>query len=113
VAGAYLESRLDFLWANQNADGGWGYFPGKRSWLEPTSYAMMALHGAGSGAAALDRAWKLVRFWQLPDGSFQPSGEVKQGTWVTAQAVTLASLRGVNDASVRASVDWLLRVVGA
>jgi hypothetical protein len=108
----YLESRLEFLRASQNADGGWGYFRGKGSWLEPTSYAMLALDGTGS-EAALERAWKLVRSWQLADGSFQPSGEVKRGSWVTAQAVTLASVRGVNDASVRASVDWLLRVVGA
>ena len=99
VAGVYLESRLEFLRASQNPDGGWSYFPGKGSWLEPTTYAMLALHGTGSDQA-LDRAWKLVRSWQLADGSFQPSGEVKEGTWVTAHAVTLASIRGVNDASV-------------
>ncbi len=108
----YLESRLEFLRASQNPDGGWSYFAGKGSWLEPTTYAMLALHGTGSDPA-LDRAWKLVRSWQLPDGSFQPSGEVKDGTWVTALAVTLARVRGVGDGSVRASVDWLLRVVGA
>jgi hypothetical protein len=110
--GLHLESRLEFLRASQNPDGGWSYFPGKGSWLEPTTYAMLALDGKHSDAA-LDRAWKLVRSWQLPDGGFRPSGEVKDGTWVTAHAVTLASVRGVEDASVRASVDWLLRVVGA
>jgi hypothetical protein len=112
VAGVYLESRLEFLRASQNQDGGWSYFPGKGSWLEPTAYAMLALHGTGS-EPGWDRAWKLVRSWQLADGSFRPSGEVKDGTWVTALAVTLASVRGVNDASVHASVDWLLKVVGA
>ena len=112
MAGVYLESRLEFLRTSQNPDGGWSYFPGKGSWLEPTAYAMLALHGRGS-ELALDRAWKLVRSWQLSDGSYQPSGEVKDGTWVTALAVTLASVRGVNDASVHGSVDWLLRVVGA
>ncbi|MGP0075462.1 MAG: prenyltransferase/squalene oxidase repeat-containing protein [Bryobacteraceae bacterium] len=109
--GLYLESRLDFLRSSQNPDGGWSYFPGKASWLEPTTYAMLALHGKGD--PALDQAWKLVRSWQLPDGSFRPSGEVKDGTWVTAHAVTLACVRGVDDPSVRAAVDWLLRVVGA
>ena len=116
MAGVYLESRLEFLRASQNPDGGWSYFPGKGSWLEPTTYAMLALHGTGSRPdteAALDRAWRLVRSWQLADGSFRPGGEVGDGTWVTALAVTLASVRGVSDASVRASVDWLLRVVGA
>ena len=112
MAGLYLESRLEFLRASQNPDGGWSYFPGKGSWLEPTTYAMLALHGTGSDPA-LDRAWKLVRSWQRTDGSYRPSGEVQDGTWITAHAVTLARVRGVDDSSVRASVDWLLQVVGA
>jgi hypothetical protein len=77
---------------------------------------MLALHGAGSRSdndAALNHAFKLVRSWQLPDGSYRPSAGVNDGTWVTALAVTLAMVRGVNDASLHASVDWLLRVVGA
>jgi len=113
VGGLYLESRLEFLRKSQNSDGGWSYFPGKRSWFEPTTYAMLVLHGQRDSEAALDRAWTLLRSWQLKDGSFRPSGQVQEGTWVTAHAVTLACVRGVDDASVHASVDWLLRVVGA
>jgi hypothetical protein len=113
VGGLYLESRLEFLRKNQNPDGGWGYFPGKGSWFEPTAYAILALHGRPESEADLDRAWKLLRSWQLSDGSYRPSGEVQEGTWVTALAVTLASVRGVDDASVHKSVDWLLGVVGA
>jgi hypothetical protein len=55
----------------------------------------------------------LLRSWQLPDGSFRPGGQVADGTWVTAHAVTLASVRGVDDPGVRSSVDWLLHDVGA
>jgi len=113
VGGVYLESRLDFLQKSQNPDGGWSYFPGKGSWFEPTAYAMLALQGRRESEGALDRAWRLLRSWQLADGSFRPSGEVQGGTWVTALAVTLASVRGVDDASVRSSIDWLLKVVGA
>jgi len=113
VGGLYLESRLEFLRKNQNPDGGWSYFPGKASWFEPTTYAMLALHGRRESEGDLNRAWKLLRSWQLADGSFRPSGQINDGTWVTAHAVTLASVRGVNDASMRSSVDWLLRVVGA
>jgi hypothetical protein len=109
----YLESRLEFLQKNQNPDGGWGYFPGKGSWFEPTAYAMLALQGRRESQADLDRAWRLLRSWQLADGSFRPSGEVQEGTWVTALAVTLASVRGVDDSSVRGSIDWLLKDVGA
>ena len=112
MGGLCLESRLEFLRSCQNRDGGWSYFPGKGSWLEPTTYAMLALHGRGSDAA-LDRAWNLVRSWQLADGSFRPGAEVNDGTWVTAHALTLARVRGLDDERVHAAVDWLLRVVGA
>jgi hypothetical protein len=113
VGGLYLESRLDVLRKAQNPDGGWGYFPGKQSWLEPTTYAMLALHGTPGSETPLANAWKLVRSWQTADGSSRPSGQVQGGTWVTAQVVTLACVRGVYDNQVRSSVDWLLRVVGA
>ena len=110
--GLYLESRLEFLCANQNPDGGWGYFPGKASWLEPTAYAVLALRGRDSNAVS-DGAWKLIRSWQRPDGSFRPSREVEDGTWVTALAVTVASVGARDESSIRAGVDWLLSVVGA
>jgi hypothetical protein len=113
VGGVYLESRLKFLHQAQNPDGGWGYFPGKQSWFEPTTYAMLALQGSPGSQQPLERAWKLLRAWQTPDGSSRPNGQVQSGTWVTAQAVTLACIRGVYDDQVRSSVDWLLRVVGA
>ncbi len=109
----YLDARLDFLRKTQNPDGGWGYFPAKQSWLEPTTYAMLALDGTPASEASLDRAWKLIRSWQTPDGGSRPSGQVQSGTWVTSHAVTLACVRGVYDGSVRSSVDWLLRVAGA
>ena len=35
----------DFLLGGRNADGGWGYYPGKASRLEPTCWATLALHG--------------------------------------------------------------------
>lgn len=109
----YLEPRLDFLRKTQNPDGGWGYFPGKKSWLEPTTYATLALHGTPGADAPLDSAWKLIRSWQTSEGSWRPSGQVQGGTWIAAHAVTLASVRGVYDADIRRSVDWMLSVVGA
>ncbi|HEX6893754.1 MAG TPA: prenyltransferase/squalene oxidase repeat-containing protein [Bryobacteraceae bacterium] len=113
MGGVYLESRLDFLRAAQNQDGGWGYFPGKQSWLEPTAYAMLALEGTPGSAGALDRAWHLLQSWQLPDGSVRPAGDIAGGTWVTALFVLLGCVRGVPQASVGRAVEALLQVVGA
>ena len=44
----------------QNGDGGWGYFAGKRSWLEPTVYALLALHGRQK-SAEWQKGWNLLR----------------------------------------------------
>ena len=113
MGGVYLESRRAFLRAAQNRDGGWGYFPGKQSWLEPTAYAMLALHGSPDSGEALDQAWRLVQSWQLADGSVRASGEIGDGTWVTALFVMLACVRGVHDANVARGIQWLLQVAGA
>jgi hypothetical protein len=55
VGGVYLESRLEFLRKSQNANDVWGYFPGKQSWFEPTTYTMLALHWAAGSDKALGR----------------------------------------------------------
>ena len=103
----YLRARREFLVQNQNRDGGWGYFPGKQSWLEPTAYAIMALDGNPACRKALD----LVLQWQNPDGSFLPSAAVATPSWTTALGVTLASLAGRRDAAEK-GVDHLLQVHG-
>lgn len=103
----YLRSRRDFLVQNQNRDGGWGYFPGKQSWLEPTAYAILALQGD----AACRKATDLVLGWQNPDGSFRPAGAVATPSWTTALGVTLASLGGETEAAAR-GVDYLLQLHG-
>jgi hypothetical protein len=107
-----LSARLDFLRSTQNADGGWGFFPGKQSWLEPTAYALMALHDDSSSRENFDRGWNLMRSWQLPDGSWQPCAAVRDSHWTTALCVTLHCLGGVHDHNFRRGVDWLLDTSG-
>ncbi len=113
MAEVYLDTRRDFLLRTQNLDGGWGYFPGKSSWLEPTAYSMLALHGDPNAAAALDRAWRLVASWQLTDGSWRAGAQVQDGTWVSALAVTLCCVDTRNPEMLQRGVDRLLATEGA
>jgi hypothetical protein len=109
VAESALKVRLDVLKGAQNPDGGWGYFPGKRSWLEPTVYAAMAL----AGDAAADRAWALLRGWQGSNGSWRPAGDVAVENFGTALCVTLALSQGRWDGAIEKGVNWLLGTEGA
>ena len=108
VGHSYLGERLEWLRKTQNPDGGWGYFPGKASWLEPTAYAAMALHGE----PAADRAWALLASWQSSDGSWRPSSTVKVANWGTALCVSIAIARQEWGAPVRKGVEWLVGTSG-
>ena len=101
---SYLSARLEFLRRSQNPDGGWGYFPGKASWLEPTAYAALALHGE----PAADRAWKLLSSWQMPDGGWQPTADVKAPGWGTSLCATVAMAREEWGEPLRKSIAWLV-----
>jgi hypothetical protein len=109
----YHTARLEFLLSTQNPDGGWGYFPGKRSWMEPTAYAMLALHGEDQAHAALERAWKALKSWQLPEGAWRGGPQTTDPHWTTALAVSLHVARGQFDGAFRSGVEWLLRTLGS
>jgi hypothetical protein len=102
VKATFLESRLGVLRAAQNPDGGWGYYPGKTSWLEPTVLAALALHGE----ATADRAWALTSGWQQESGAWVPAAGVETANWSTSMAVVWAGVRGQAQARERGR-DWL------
>jgi Prenyltransferase and squalene oxidase repeat len=104
-----LATRVNALRKLQNSDGGWAYFPGKQSWLEPTLFAALALHGEPEA----DRAWELVSTWQEKDGGWHPSAEVGFPHASTALAVTVAMARGEFGTPFQNGVQWLLGAVGA
>lgn len=106
---SFLHLRLETLRSTQNADGGWGYRPGKQSWLEPTVYAGLALHME----PAADRAWDLLRSWQGGDGAWRPAETVQGPGWGTALALILAKARGETGPEYRRGVAALARAEGA
>src|SRR4030081_2484858 len=91
--GSALSSRRDFLRQTQNADGGWGYFPGKRSWLAPTLYATLALHND----AASQKSFNLIQSWALPTGGWRTAADVSEANWASALCLTVYTARHVRD----------------
>jgi hypothetical protein len=108
VADSYLGVRLDILRRSQNPDGGWSYYAGKQSWLEPTFYGALVLHGD----PAADRAWALLKSWQAPDGSWPPTAGAAISGWGTALCLTLAHIRGDLGEPYRKGVKYLLKTAG-
>jgi hypothetical protein len=108
VVDSYLGVRLDILRRSQNPDGGWSYNRGKQSWLEPTFYAALALHGD----SAADRAWSLLKSWQAADGSWPPTAGAAISGWGVALCLTLANIRGDVDGAYRKGLAYLLKTVG-
>jgi hypothetical protein len=106
---SYLGARLAVLRSTQNSDGGWGYFAGKSSWLEPTAYAALAL----AGEPAADRAWKLLSSWQLPDGSWKPAAGVNVSSWGTSLCATIVMARNEWGEPLQNGVKWLVGESGA
>jgi hypothetical protein len=100
--------RLEILRRSQNPDGGWSYYTGKQSWLEPTFYAALALHGD----PAADRAWVLIKSWQAQDGSWPPTAGAAISGWGTALCLTLAHIRGDLGEPYRKGVDYMLKTAG-
>jgi hypothetical protein len=60
----------DVLVAGRNPDGGWGYYAGKASRLEPTCWALLTLleDRRPEDAAVVDAGLHLLAKWQRPDG---------------------------------------------
>ena len=71
-------------------------------------YAALSLHGE----PAAERAWSLLTSWQLGDGSWRPSRDVRVAHWDTALCVTMATMRGEFGEPFRKGVDWLVHSAG-
>jgi hypothetical protein len=120
-------SLIPALIRSQNQDGGWGFRASLQSRVEPTSWALLALHAYSSepdAQSAAERAYDFLRKSQLPDGSWpvaspdfsrapqlakngdSPATEEK-GSWVTALACWALLISGKNRDSLKRALEWL------
>jgi len=104
-----LALRRDHLLRSQNPDGGWGYFPGKESWLEPTAYSALALKGEPAGQKAL----ALLARWQRPDGAWRAGAKVPDAHWGTALMLVLYRAMNRQDDAYSRGLEWLSKLAGA
>jgi len=109
--GAFREQVcLPFLLEAQNPDGGWGYRPGQRSAVEPTSWTLLELasladSSTGQRAAKQGIAWLVPA--QLRDGSWPAYPGQKEGCWTTALAGLALHAHGRARDAVVKGMEWL------
>jgi len=101
----------EFLIANQNSDGGWGFHPAAPSAVEATAWALAAL--PAPGPASPPKACTLARDWllkaQLADGSWPAFPGHPQGCWVTSVASLALHRQGGAQNAVERGLDWVLK----
>ena len=84
-----------FLLAGRNGDGGWGYYPGKASRLEPTCWALLALPDVDPG---------VLTTWPAVDGLLQERRGGETNFAFHALALLTLTTRGVEHASGNATL---------
>ena len=100
------ELRRELL-STRNGDGGWAYYAGKRSRVEPTAWASLALAVSGEPASGVFARWPTRDGWLLDAGS----GEVNVGFNGLA-AIALTAMADRPEAAVPALRAALLREKG-
>ena len=104
-----MRDLTSLLIAGRNADGGWGYYRQKKSRLEPTCWAVLALASASDGVAAGDA----LRQWPARDGLLleRAGGEPNYGFQALALLALHAAAVEHKDGN-RALLEGLQRVKG-
>jgi hypothetical protein len=101
-----LPRALDFIKANQNPDGGWGYRPGGQSLVEPTGLCLLALKPRGDKAAMI-KGLDFLKACQKDSGAVGINPQDPEGGWM-AYAALLAFHDLGAAAEERRLKDWIL-----
>ena len=108
MADSYLGVRLDILRRSQNPDGGWSFYQGKQSWLEPTFYGGFGAPWRSGGGPGLGAAQILAG----EDGSWPPTGgcgHIRLGHGAVRDA---GQIRGELGEHYEKGVAYLLKIAG-
>jgi hypothetical protein len=76
------------------SSGGWAYLNGAQPSVEATCLVILALLGAGEGAAATGASLRSLLEWQNADGSWPAFAGDSDGSWTTPLALITVSMTG-------------------
>jgi hypothetical protein len=106
---------LPYLRAVQNEDGGWGFLRDTESRVEPSAWALLALHefasqGPSGPDESIARGFGYLERTQLPDGSWPAAPGQEKGSWTTAPACWALLAQGERaQRSLDRGLSWLLQ----
>lgn len=83
---AWLDASLGLLRDSQNGDGGWAYFAGGESTIEPTATAVAALHAFDVHPDARKRGLDFIAAMQVRGGALKPQPSQADPTSLSAMA---------------------------
>ena len=100
-----LSRAVDFIKANQNPDGGWGYRRSRMSYVEPTGFCALALQTGGDKARAIS-GWVSQ---SLPQGIRRRRHQSRdpEGSWMAYAALLAFDALGAGTEEERLR-DWIL-----
>jgi hypothetical protein len=113
-----LQTCLLYLRKAQNDDGGWGFILGTESRVEPTAWAVLALHesscASDPGIPRVDeviaRGFDYLDRAQLPDGSWPAAPGQEKGCWTASIACWALLAKGeAGRKSFERGLHWLLQ----
>ena len=103
-----IEQAVSYLEVTQNGDGGWGYFGGQQSAVEPTSAAVIGLAAASRDRLAREAAMDWLLSAQNADGGWGLTMGDGDSGWQTAWALLALDGYGLAAAVVERGRNWLL-----
>jgi hypothetical protein len=98
---------VSFIKACQNPDGGWGYWRGRMSLVEPTAFCLLALHSSGD-KIGIGRGLEFLKTCQKKSGAIGIRPRDAEGNWMAYAA--LLAFHGLDPGGTpeRRLKDWIL-----